>query len=165
MTDRGAGLSEATVKREVTVYPAFSTTRSLAQQNPVVNFGSAHCKALGILTGEAAQSSHPVPEHSRAFRRLSQLGKSPELSAFFFLAISSSRLRSTTIAMAASPAAFGSSTSGSSGEALPPSSSWQKCSLQESDIQDLVEHGLLPEKQISGWRCCYGEDFPSEDTN
>jgi len=28
-----------------------------------------------------------------------------------------------------------------------------------------VEHGLLPEKQISGWRFCYGEEFPSEDTN
>ena len=88
-----------------------------------------------------------------------------ELSAFFFLAISSSRLRSTTIAMAASPAASGSSTSGSSEEAPPPLSSWQKCSLQESDIQDMVERGILPEKQISGWRCCYGEEFPSEDTN
>ena len=63
--------------------------------------------------------------------------------------------------MAATPAASGASTSGSSGEALPPS----LCSLQESDIQDLVERGLLPEKQISGWRCCYGEEFPSEDTN
>ena len=97
-------MSEATVKREVTVDPAFSAARSPAQQNLAINFGSARCKALGILTGEAARSSHPVPEHSRAFRRLSQLGKSPELSAFIFLAISSYRLRSTTIAMAALPA-------------------------------------------------------------
>ena len=67
--------------------------------------------------------------------------------------------------MAASPSASASSTSGSSGEAPPPSSSWKKCSLQESDIQDLVERDLLPEKQIFGWRCCYGEEFPSEDTN
>ena len=67
--------------------------------------------------------------------------------------------------MAASPAASGSSTSGSSEEAPLPSSSWQKCSFQESNIQDLVERGLLSEKQISGWRCCYGEEFPSEDTN
>ena len=28
----------------------------------------------------------------------------------------------------------------------------------------MVECGILPEKQISGWRCCYGEEFPSEDT-
>ena len=28
-----------------------------------------------------------------------------------------------------------------------------------------MEHGILPEKQISGWQCCYGEEFPSEDTN
>ena len=29
----------------------------------------------------------------------------------------------------------------------------------------MVERGIFPEKQISGWRCCYGEEFPSEDTN
>ena len=29
----------------------------------------------------------------------------------------------------------------------------------------MVEHGILSEKQIFGWRCCYGEEFPSEDTN
>jgi hypothetical protein len=29
----------------------------------------------------------------------------------------------------------------------------------------MVEHGILPEKQISGWRCCYGEEFPSDDTD
>ena len=29
----------------------------------------------------------------------------------------------------------------------------------------MVEHGILPEKQISRWRCCYGEEFPSEDTD
>ena len=29
----------------------------------------------------------------------------------------------------------------------------------------MVEHRILSEKQISGWRCCYGEEFPSEDTN
>ena len=109
------------------------------------------------------RSGHPVPKRSRAFRCLSQLDKLPELSAFIFLATSSHRLGFAAITMAASPSTSASSTSGSSGEALPLSSS--KCSLQESDIQDLVERGMLPEKQISGWRCCYGEDFPSEDTN
>ena len=29
----------------------------------------------------------------------------------------------------------------------------------------MVECGILPEKQISGWRCCNGEESPSEDTN
>ena len=28
-----------------------------------------------------------------------------------------------------------------------------------------MERGLLPEKQIFGWRCYYGEEFPLEDTN
>ena len=35
--------------------------------------------------------------------------------------------------------------------------------LQEANIQDMVERGILPEKQISGWRCCYKKEFPSED--
>ena len=35
--------------------------------------------------------------------------------------------------------------------------------LQEADIQDMGEHGVLPAKQISGWKCCYDEEFPTED--
>ena len=27
----------------------------------------------------------------------------------------------------------------------------------------MVECGILPEKAISRWRCCLGEEFPSED--
>ena len=79
--------------------------------------------------------------------------------------ISSPRLSLTAIAMAATLAASLSSTSGIAGEAPPPPSSWQRCTLQESDIQDMVERGILLEKQISGWRCCYGEEFPSKDTD
>ena len=29
----------------------------------------------------------------------------------------------------------------------------------------MVEQGVVPKKQISGWRCCNGEEFLSEDTD
>ena len=29
----------------------------------------------------------------------------------------------------------------------------------------MVEHGIILERQISGWRCCYGEEILSEDTD
>jgi hypothetical protein len=29
----------------------------------------------------------------------------------------------------------------------------------------MVERGILPEKQIFWWRCCFVEEFPSEDTD
>ena len=53
--------------------------------------------------------------------------------------------------------------SGSAGEVPPPYEAWAPSTLQEEDIQDRVERGLLPEKAISGWKCCYGEDYPTED--
>ena len=39
---------------------------------------------------------------------------------------------------------------------------WVPSTMHEADIQDLVERWLLPEK-VFGWRCCYGEEFPTED--
>jgi hypothetical protein len=35
--------------------------------------------------------------------------------------------------------------------------------LTEEKLEDMEACGLLPEKAISGWKGCYGLEFPSED--
>jgi hypothetical protein len=45
----------------------------------------------------------------------------------------------------------------------PPSESWLPSTLTEEELEDMVMRGLLPEKAISRWKCCYGQEFPSED--
>jgi hypothetical protein len=35
--------------------------------------------------------------------------------------------------------------------------------LMEDDLLEMEAHGLIPEKAISRWMCCYGQEFPTED--
>jgi hypothetical protein len=45
----------------------------------------------------------------------------------------------------------------------PPDESWVPRTLTEEELEDMEARGLLPEKAISGRKCCYGQEFPSED--
>jgi hypothetical protein len=45
----------------------------------------------------------------------------------------------------------------------PPNVSWALNTLMEDDLLEMEAHGLIPEKAISRWMCCYGQEFPTED--
>jgi hypothetical protein len=45
----------------------------------------------------------------------------------------------------------------------PPSESWLPSTLTEENLQDMEERETLPVKAISGWKCCLGQEIPSED--
>ncbi|RLM54814.1 hypothetical protein C2845_PM10G11940 [Panicum miliaceum] len=45
----------------------------------------------------------------------------------------------------------------------PPNESWVPTTLTEEELEHMEARGLLPKKAISGWKCCYVQEFPSED--
>jgi hypothetical protein len=44
-----------------------------------------------------------------------------------------------------------------------PSESWLPNTLTEEELEDMVVRGVLPEKAISRWKCCYGQEFSLEE--
>nr|ABA98730.1 retrotransposon protein, putative, Ty3-gypsy subclass [Oryza sativa Japonica Group] len=42
---------------------------------------------------------------------------------------------------------------------------WASSDVTEEDLKEMVAHGVLPAKEIIGWRPAHGEAFPSPDTH
>nr|CAE02224.1 OSJNBb0015C06.2 [Oryza sativa Japonica Group]CAI44626.1 B1168G10.10 [Oryza sativa Japonica Group] len=44
-------------------------------------------------------------------------------------------------------------------------SQWAPSDVTEENLKEMVAHGVLPAKEIIGWRLAYGEAFPTPDTH
>jgi hypothetical protein len=44
-------------------------------------------------------------------------------------------------------------------------SQWAPSDVTEKNLKEMVAHGVLPAKEIIGWRPAYGEAFPTPDTH
>ena len=42
---------------------------------------------------------------------------------------------------------------------------WASSDVTEENLKEMVAHGVLPAKEIIGWRPAYGEMFPTPDTH
>ncbi len=44
-------------------------------------------------------------------------------------------------------------------------SQWAPSDVTEDNLKEMVAHGVLPAKEIIGWRPAFGEAFPTPDTH
>jgi hypothetical protein len=44
-------------------------------------------------------------------------------------------------------------------------SQWAPSDVTEDNLKEKVAHGVLPAKEIIGWRPAFGEAFPTPDTH
>ena len=49
-------------------------------------------------------------------------------------------------------------------DALTPEELWTASTVPEGVLEQMVRDGVLPEKNIIGWRAAAGESFPTPDT-
>ena len=49
-------------------------------------------------------------------------------------------------------------------EIPPPEQVWQRSTVTEEHLRRMVKDGVLPEKEIIGWRATDGEAFPTANT-
>lgn len=45
-----------------------------------------------------------------------------------------------------------------------PFDQWAASDVKESTLKEMVKDGVLPAKEIIGWRLAYGKEFPTPDT-
>src|SRR5438105_11937111 len=49
-------------------------------------------------------------------------------------------------------------------ELPPPEQVWQRSTVTEEHLHRMVKEGVLPEKEVIGWRAADGEAFPTANT-